>query len=177
MTTFWNGCAQQGYKPKAVYMGKALEFPAAIAPMGERAAGLTTEVWWTPTSPFKSSLTGQTSKELADAYEKASGRQWSQPLGFRHSLFEVIFDALKRTQDLDKAASIRDALKTTKLDTIVGPIDFSKGPFPNCAMTPLVIGQWLKTPGSKYPFDIVVVDNANFAQIPVAGAPQPIPYA
>ena len=151
MTTFWNGCAQQGYKPKAVYMGKALEFPAAIAPMGERAAGLTTEVWWTPTAPFKSSLTGQSSRELADAYEKASGRQWSQPLGFRHSLFEVIFDVLRRTQDLDKPASIRDALKTTKLDTIVGPVDFAKGPFPNCALTPLVIGQWLKTPGSKYP--------------------------
>jgi branched-chain amino acid transport system substrate-binding protein len=177
MTTFWNGCAQQGYKPKAVYMGKALEFPAAIAPMGARAEALTTEVWWTPTSPFKSSLDGETSQQLADAYEKASGRQWSQPLGYRHSLFEVIFDTLERTEDLDKAASIRDALKATKLNTIVGPIDFTKGPFPNCAMTPLVIGQWLKKPGSKYPFDIVVVDNTNFPEIPVAGSPMAIPYA
>ena len=177
MTTFWNGCAQQGYKPKAVYVGKALEFPAAIAPMGARAAGLTTEVWWTPTSPFTSSLNGQTSQELADAYEKTSGRQWSQPLGFRHSLFEVIFDVLKRTQNLDKAESIRDALKATKLDTIVGPIDFTKGPFPNCCLTPLVIGQWLKRPGSKYPFDLVVVDNTNFPQIPVAGTPEAIPYS
>lgn len=177
MTTFWNGCAQQGYRPKAVYMGKALEFPSGIAPMGDRAAGLTTEVWWSATSPFKSSLTGQSSQELADAYEKASGRQWSQPLGFRHSLFEVVFDTLKRTQDLGKPESIRDALKTTRLDTIVGPIDFTKGPFPNCALTPLVIGQWLKTPGSKYPFDLVIVDNTNFPAIPVAGAPEPIRYA
>jgi branched-chain amino acid transport system substrate-binding protein len=176
MTTFWTGCAQQGYKPKAVYMGKALEFPTGIAPMGERAAGLTTEIWWSATSPYKSSMTGQSSQELADAYEKASGRQWSQPLGFRHSLFEVIFDTLKRTQDLDKADSIRDALKATKLDTIVGPIDFTKGPFPNCCLTPLVIGQWLKRPGSKYPFDLVIVDNANYPQIPVAGTPQVIPY-
>jgi branched-chain amino acid transport system substrate-binding protein len=98
-------------------------------------------------------------------------------LGYRHSLFEVIFDTLERTQDLDKAASIRDALKATKLNTIVGPIDFTKGPFPNTALTPLVIGQWHKKPGSKYPFDIVVVDNTNFPEIPVAGAPVVIPYA
>jgi branched-chain amino acid transport system substrate-binding protein len=176
MTTFWNGAAQQGFKPKAVYMGKALEFPTGIAPMGARAAGLTTEVWWSPTSPFTSSLTGQTSQQLADSYEKASGRQWSQPLGFRHSLFEVVFDTLKRTQDLTSADSIVAALKATKLNTIVGPIDFAKGPLPNCCLTPLVIGQWRKLPGSKYPFDLIVVDNTNFPQVPVAGAPQVIPY-
>ena len=176
MTTFWNGCAQQGYRPKAVYMGKALEFPTGIAPMGERAAGLTTEVWWSATSPFTSSLTGQSSQALADAYEKASGRQWSQPLGFRHSLFEVVFDTLKRTADLGKPESIRDALKSTKLDTICGPIDFTKGPFPNTCLTPLVIGQWLKRPGSKYPFDLVIVDNTNFPMVPTAGQPEPIPY-
>lgn len=174
MTTFWNGCAQQGYQPKSVYMGKALEFPTAIEPMGARAEGLTTEVWWTATAPYASSMTGESSAELAVAYESASGRQWSQPLGFRHSLFEVIFDVLKRTQDLDSPESIRDAMKATKLDTIVGPVDFSAGPFPNCALTPLVIGQWRK--GTRFPFEIVVVDNTNFMEIPVAGEPQPIPY-
>ncbi|SEQ94680.1 amino acid/amide ABC transporter substrate-binding protein, HAAT family [Faunimonas pinastri] len=175
MTTFWNGCAQQGYRPKAVYMGKALEFPSAIAPLGARAEGLTTEVWWTASAPYKSSLTGQSSQELADAYEKGSGRQWSQPLGFRHSLFEVIFDTFARTQDLDDPASIRDALKATKLNTIIGMVDFTKGPFPNCGLTPLVAGQWRL--GKKYPFDLVVVDNSLFPDIPVGGEPQPIPYA
>jgi branched-chain amino acid transport system substrate-binding protein len=175
MTTFWTGCAQQGYKPKAVYMGKALEFPSGIAPMGERANGLTTEVWWTATAPFNSSMTGQTSQQLADAYEKESGRQWSQPLGFRHSLFEVVFDVLKRTQDLSKPESIRDALKATNLDTIIGHVNFADGPFPNCALTPLVIGQWRK--GTKYPFDLIVVDNTNFKKIPTGGDPFPIPYS
>jgi branched-chain amino acid transport system substrate-binding protein len=175
MTTFWNGCAQQGYKPKAVYMGKALEFPAGIAPLGARAEGLTTEVWWSPFHPYSSSMNGQTSKELADAYEAESGRQWSQPLGFRHSLFEVALDTLKRAQDLDSPESIRDALKATKLKTIVGPIDFATGPLPNCSLTPLVMAQWRK--GKKYPFDIVIVDNSKFPEIPVGGEPEPIPYA
>ena len=96
-TTFWNGCAQQGYQPKVVYVGKACEFPAAMEPLGDRAIGLSVEVWWSKFHPFSSGLTGQSSLELADAYEAASGRQWSLPLGFRHSLFEVIFDTLKRT--------------------------------------------------------------------------------
>lgn len=174
MTTFWNGCAQQGYQPKSVYMGKALEFPAAIQPMGDRANGLTTEVWWSPTAPFDSSMTGQSSKQLADAYEKASGRQWSQPLGFRHSLFEVVFDVLQRTEDVGKPESVQKALKTTNLNTIVGNVDFATGPLPNCSLTPLVIGQWSK--GTKYPFDIVIVDNTNFPKIPVAGEPFAIPY-
>jgi branched-chain amino acid transport system substrate-binding protein len=174
MTTFWNGCAQQGFKPKCCYMGKALEFPSAIAPMGARAEGLTTEVWWSATSPYNSSWTSQTSKQLADAYEAATGRQWSQPLGFRHSLFEVIFDTLKRTQDLDKPASIRDALKATKLATIVGPVDFATGPLPNCSLTPLVVGQWTK--GKKFPFDITIVDNTLFPNVPVGGAPSVIHY-
>jgi branched-chain amino acid transport system substrate-binding protein len=156
-------------------MGKALEFPAGIAPLGARAEGLTTEVWWSPFHPYSSSMNGQTSKELADAYEAESGRQWSQPLGFRHSLFEVALDTLKRAQDLDSPESIRDALKTTKLKTIVGPIDFATGPLPNCSLTPLVMAQWRK--GKKYPFDIVIVDNSKFPEIPVGGEPEPIPYA
>jgi len=155
-------------------MGKALEFPSAIVPLGNRVEGLTTEVWWAATSPYNSSWTGQTSQQLADAYEAASGRQWSQPLGFRHSLFEVIFDTLKRTHDLDKAASIRDALKTTKLNTIVGPVDFATGPLPNCSLTPLVVGQWTK--GKKYPFDITIVDNTLYPNVPVGGAPSVIHY-
>lgn len=175
MTTFWNNCAQQNYQPKSVYMGKALEFPSGIAPMGERADRLTTEVWWSATSPFSSSMTGQSSQELADAYEAESGRQWSQPLGFRHSLFEVAFDVLKRTEDADKPESIRDALKATDMTTIVGPVNFATGPLPNCSLTPLVIGQWKK--GTKYPFDLVVVDNTNFPNIPAGGDPEPIPYS
>lgn len=173
-TTFWNGAAQQGFQPKIVYVGKACEFPQAMEPLGERAIGLTTEVWWSKYHPYNSGLTGQTSLELADEYEAASGRQWSLPLGFRHALFEVIFDTLRRTQDLDDKGSIRDALKSTNYQSIVGAIDFTKGPFPNTAETPLVIGQWVK--GEKYPLDMVIVDNTNTPEVPVNGEPTVIKY-
>jgi branched-chain amino acid transport system substrate-binding protein len=174
-TTFWNGCAQQGYQPKVVYVGKACEFPAAMEPLGDRAIGLTVETWWSKFHPFNSGMTGQTSMELADAYEAASGRQWSLPLGFRHSLFEVIFDTLKRTENLDDRGSIRDALRATDYASIVGQINFSKGPFPNTALTPLVISQWFK--GDKWPIELQIVDNSLFPDIPVTGEATVIKYA
>ena len=108
------------------------------------------EVWWSPTHPYKSGLTGQSSQELADAYQAASGRQsWSE-YSFRHSLFEVAIDALKRAKSIDDAASIRDAIAVTDYASIVGPMSFKKGPFPNVCRTPLVIGQWQK--GKKFPW-------------------------
>ena len=173
-TTFWNGCAQQGYKPKVVYVGKACEFPPAIDPLGDRALGLSVEVWWSKFHPYHSGLTGQSSLDLANEYEAFSHRQWSLPLGFRHALFEVAFDVLKRTQSLDKPASIRDAIKATDYKSIVGNIDFKKGPLPNCALTPLVVGQWEK--GKKWPHELVIVDNTTTPEVPVGGEPSVIHY-
>jgi len=173
-TAFSSAAAQQNFKPKVVAMAKATEFPLAVAPLGDRAAGLSVEVWWSPTHPYKSSLTGQSSQALADAYEKATGKQWSMTLGFRHALFETAIDALKRTQKLDDPASIRDAIAKTDLNTMVGPVNFAKGPYPNCSETPLVIGQWQK--GKTFPFDLVNVDNSTTPAIPVGGKMAPIAH-
>jgi branched-chain amino acid transport system substrate-binding protein len=173
-TAFASAAAQQNFRPKIVAMAKATEFPAAVAPLGERAQGLSVEVWWSPTHPYKSGLTGVTSQQLADAWEQSSSKQWSMPLGFRHALFEVAIDVLKRTQKIDDPSSIRDALAKTSYDSIVGPINFGNGPFPNTCRTPLVIGQWQK--GKKFPFDLVNVDNSTSANIPLGGKMAPISY-
>lgn len=175
-TTFWTNCAQQGYQPKVVYVGKATEFPAAIDPLGDRAINLSIEVWWHPHHPFKSGMTGQSSQELADEYEKVANRQWSFPLGHRHAHFELIFDVLKRVQDLDKPESIRDAIKTTDYQSIVGPINFAKGELPNCSNTPIVMAQWRKGAG-KWPHDIVIVDNTTYPSIATNGEPEAIKYS
>ena len=88
-TTFWKQAKQQGFNPKLATIGKAIEFPAAIEGLGDLAQNLATEVWWSPTYPFSSSLTGQSSAELAAAYTEATGKQWNMPLGFSEALFEV----------------------------------------------------------------------------------------
>ena len=140
-TTFWTQAAQQGFAPKVATVAKASEFPQAVGTLGDRAHGLSVEVWWSPDHPFASGMTGQSSAELAKAYEAATGSPWTMPLGFKHSLFEVALDALSRAESTDPAA-IRDAIAATKYNSIVGPIDFSAGPVPNIAKTPLVGGQW-----------------------------------
>ncbi len=174
-TIFWNQCAQQGYKPKIVTAGKVGEFPQGVYPYGSRAINFVCEVWWSRFHPFSSSLTGQSSRELADAYEKDAKQQASMGLGFRHSLLEVPIAALKLTQKLDDPASIRDAVRGNTFNTIVGPVDFRKGPLPNTSLTPLVAGQWRK--GKKWPLELVIVDNKLAPNIPVGGEPEPMPYA
>jgi len=156
--TFWAQCAQQGFKPKVVTIGKALLFPSVINSLGDRGDGLTTEIWWTPNHPFSSSLTGESAKSLGDGYVSATGRPWTQPIGFKHALFEVTADVIKRAADLDDTAAIMAAIKSTKLSTIVGDVDWSKGPVPNVTKTPLVSGQWQKGADG---FELVVTNNKN----------------
>lgn len=155
--TFLTQARQQGFKPKVITLGKALLFPGAIEALGELGEGLTTEVWWSPWHPFKSTLTGMPAKELCDAYEAQTGKQWTQPIGFSHALFEVAVDALKRSKDTSKA-TIRDAIVATSINTIVGPVKWGgQGPFKNVSKTPLVLGQWVK--GKKHKYDLVIVNN------------------
>jgi branched-chain amino acid transport system substrate-binding protein len=172
-TVFLNQCAQQGYRPRALTAGKVSEFPQGVYPLGDRAIGIATEVWWTPSAPYTSSLTGQTSRELADAYEQATNVQASMALGFRHSLLGVAIAALKKTHGLDPT-SVRNAVRDNKVDSIVGPIDFHTGPFPNTSATYCCAGQWTK--GKKYPLELVVVDNTQAPNIPLGGQPWVIKY-
>ncbi|HMN78959.1 MAG TPA: ABC transporter substrate-binding protein [Burkholderiaceae bacterium] len=167
---FWAQAGQQGFRPKIVTVGKATEFPAAIQAFGPRANGLSVEVWWSPFHPFRSSLTGQSSKEIAAAYTKATNRQWSMPLGFKHSLFEVAIAAFQKAGGKG-AKPLRDAIRATDLTTIVGPVNFTKGPVPNVSKTPLVGGQWKKQGAG---FELVIVENGQATMVPLGGKLDPI---
>jgi branched-chain amino acid transport system substrate-binding protein len=94
------------------------------------------------------------------------------PLGFKHSLFEVALDALTRSEDPTDPEATAKALGETKLDTVVGTIDFSAGPVPNIAKTPLVGGQW-RTDGSGMP-TLEIVENADHPNIALTGSMQPM---
>jgi branched-chain amino acid transport system substrate-binding protein len=166
--TFLTQARQQGFKPKVITLGKALLFPGAIEALGDLGHGLTTEVWWSPSHPFTSSLTKQSAKTLAEAYEAGAKKQWTQPIGFAHALFEVAADALKRSKSL-KAADVRDAVAASNLATVVGPVKWGGGgPFKNVSKTPLVLGQWVK--GTKNKVELVIVNNEAAKNIPAAGS-------
>jgi branched-chain amino acid transport system substrate-binding protein len=171
-TNFWKQAAQQGWIPKIGTYAKALLFPESIEALGDIGDGLTTEVWWTPAHPFTSAFLGETCQQFADEFTaRGDGRQWTQPL-LHFIVFEMAVDTLQRAANLDDKQSIVDAIKTTKLETIGGLIDFTApviGPTPpfqvgpchiheNVYKTPLVGGQWRK--GTTYPFELTIVSNA-----------------
>jgi branched-chain amino acid transport system substrate-binding protein len=161
--------AQQGFVPNVVTIGKAILFPSAVEALGGNLPnGLTSEIWWSPSHPFKSSLTGKTSKELCDAWTAKTKKRWTQPLGYKYAAFEIVADVLKRAQTLDKA-KVREAIAATKMNTIVGPIKYNEK---NYSKTPLVGGQWVK--GKKWPWEIIITYNKLYPQIPTAGKTKPI---
>ncbi len=166
-TTFWKQATQQGFKPRIATIGKALLFPSSVEALGDIGVNLGTEVWWSPSHPFKSSLTGQSAKDLADAYTAATKKQWTQPIGFAHALFEVAAKAFSTVSKIDDRAGLAAAISTMKIDTVVGPLDWTSGPVPNVAKTPVVGGQWRK--GTANPFDLVIVSNTRSPNIPTAG--------
>ena len=174
-TTFWKQAAQQGFKPKIASVGKALLFPRSVEALGNLGDGMSTEVWWTPRHPFKSSLTGASAAELAAAYTRDTKKQWTQPLGFTHALFEVAVDVLKRAASVDDKAAIVTAIRATNLNSVVGPISWAKGPVPNVTKTPLVGGQWGR--GKEFRFDIAIVSNRTAPSIPASGKLRPIGQA
>lgn len=174
-TTFWQQAKQQGYRPKVATIGKALLFPSAVEALGKSADGLGTEVWWHPTARYKSSVTGQSAQELADAYEKSSQKQWTQPLGFAHALFEVAAAAVQKAGSTEPDA-IAGALKGLAVTTVVGDIAWGKDQNvpPYIAKTPLAGGQWRATPNAKHKFDLVVVSNKLAPLVPVGGKVRPL---
>jgi branched-chain amino acid transport system substrate-binding protein len=163
--TFWSQAAQQNFHPKVVTIGKALLFPSVVNSLGPRGNGLTTEIWWTPTFPFKSGLTGQTARQLTDAYVEATKRPWTQPIGYQHALFEVAIDVMKRTKSIDPQA-ILDSIIATDYHSIVGPVKWTGQPVKNVTKTPLVAGQWQR---SGTGFDLVITENKSAPEIPVGG--------
>jgi branched-chain amino acid transport system substrate-binding protein len=173
-TTFWTQAKQQGLNPKIVTITKALLFPASVESVGNTANNLSCEVWWTPRFPYKSSLSGQSAAQLGAAYTAATKKQWTQPIGFVHSLFEVAADVIKRSADATDPAANLDAVVKTNLQTIVGPIAWGKGPVKNVVKTPLVSGQWRSTAKGPFKYELLVVANGLAPQIPVDGKMEPL---
>ncbi len=114
----------------------------------------------------RSGLTGQSAKELTDAYTRATQRPWTQPIGFKHALFEVAIDVLKRAKNLSDPKSILEAITATNYNSIVWPVRWAGQPVKNVTKTPLVSGQWQRKGNA---FDLIITQNATASQIPVGG--------
>ena len=72
---------------------KTVEELLRVETLREDRAGATV-AFWHPSFPYKSSLTGLTSQQLADKYETDTGKQWNQMLGDNTALMDAGIAAL-----------------------------------------------------------------------------------
>jgi len=171
-TTFWNQAKQQGFQPKAVSVAKAILFPQTVEALGEQGHNLSSEVWWSAMHPFHSSLTGESASDLAAGFTDYTGRQWTQPIGFIHALFEVVIDVIKRSDDPTNTDAVAENIAATNLNTIVGKVAWDGTGMPpfaarNVCKTPVVGGQWRLNGSGGY--DLVIVENGAAPEIPTGG--------
>jgi branched-chain amino acid transport system substrate-binding protein len=156
----WRQCHREGFIPKVCAIGRAVLFPSVVEAIGgDVGLGTSTEVLWHPAFPFKSSLAGYTAQDLADAYEAASGKQWTQPIGGFYLGYEILADVLRRAQTLDKE-TLRRAIADTDLKTMGGHVKFNEK---NVAVTPVGLIQWVK--GKKFAFESKIVSGGNYREI------------
>ncbi len=163
--SFVKQSAQMGYRPKVATVAKALLFPGGVQALGKSAHGMSTEIWWSPAYPFRSSLTGQTARQLADAYMTATKREWTQPIGVMHALVEAGIAALKASGDPKNPQKVVDAIRSLKHDTVIGRLDFADSGVKNVSKMRVVGGQWVIDDKGK--LDIVVTHNGTAPEIPV----------
>ncbi len=115
---FWRQAAQQGYTKmvKICQVAKTGLFPDGVEALGALGYNLASAAYWHKAFPYKSSLTGVSGDELADGYEKSSGKQWTQQLGASLALFDAGFAALKASGDADQQGGGRQGDRRAQHD-------------------------------------------------------------
>jgi branched-chain amino acid transport system substrate-binding protein len=166
--TFWGQAKQAGLSLEAATIAAAFVFPAGVEVLGDQGAGMSTEIWFNNELPFKSSLTGQSAHDFCAAYEESTGKQWAQPMGYHHAVWEVGLAALKASGDPKNRAAVRDAIAGLDLDTMVGKVDFKNSTMKSVANTWVTMGQWHRAKeGSKFPYELFVTNNVTAPHVPI----------
>jgi branched-chain amino acid transport system substrate-binding protein len=166
--TFWGQARQMGLELDAVTIAAAFVFPSGVEVLGEHGAGMSSEIWFNRQLPYTSSITGQTADEFCTAYEGSTGKQWAQPMGYHHAIWEVGIAALKNSGDPKNRDAVRDAIAALDMDTIIGRVDFANSPMKSVANTWVTMGQWHRNPeGSQFPYELYVTNNVTAPHVPV----------
>lgn len=171
--TFWRQAAQQGLtkQVKIAQIAKTGLFPSQVQAVGKLGPGLASACYWHPTFPYRSSLTGLSSKRLADGYTKATGKQWNQQVGSSMALLDAGVAALKASGDPKNKEKVAAAIAKLKVETPNGIVHWgtggAKNPVPNVVAMPIIGGQWRKASG-KFPLDFVICEHATDKRVPIA---------
>lgn len=167
----YNACISAGVEVDAVTMGKCCLLESDVNALGDLSDGIMTQVWWAPTNPFTSELTGMSSEKLAEQYATDNdGRVMPQPTAYAYEALELAVQTFKNTKSMDKE-DIRASLAGLDVDTIVGHIKYDQEmnglPF---ARTVLCGGQWQRDENGE--LKLIIIDNSIHPEIPLTGSYQ-----
>jgi branched-chain amino acid transport system substrate-binding protein len=150
------------FEPALVTLSKAAMFDNDLRTIGSQVSNnLTTELFWSDRSPYRSFVTNLPSKDLGDKYRASSGRQTApQQLGASMALFDVAAQALSAVNSIYDRRSNAAVLKSLTARTILGEVKFgARGDLPqNVATIPLNGAQW-RWHQDTFLFDLVQVNN------------------
>jgi branched-chain amino acid transport system substrate-binding protein len=168
--TFWRQASQQGlvHQIRIAQIAKTGLFPSQVRAAGKLGAGLASACYWHPTWPYKSSLTGVTSKQLGAGYTKKTGRQWNQQLGPSLALFDVAAAVLRASGNPKDKKAVAAAMRKLQVQTPVGRLHWGTGPVANIVATPIPGGQWVAKKG-RFPVDFVICEHSADRRIPIGG--------
>jgi branched-chain amino acid transport system substrate-binding protein len=184
LLTFWDQARAQDYTPKIMSVAGGLLFRQTLEALGPSAVNMTAEGLWQPNWPYSDSITGKTAKELADDYEKKTDEQWTIGIG-QYAKFEWAVDVFKRVEDvLDKKDTIA-RVRTTRLETCMGLIDFtapvasgdpsrSRRPAENVYKAPAMACQWVRS--GIYGYEPRTITTGTNRDLPIGGTLQPMTY-
>ena len=163
----YNAVIEAGVEIGCITMGKCCLLQSDVEALGDLADGIMTQVWWAPSNPFKSDLTGLDCKEINELYKKDNGRVMPQPTAFAYAGLELAVQTFKEAGTTEKKA-VYDAIGKLKCQTIVGSVDYSKKlkglPYSSSVLTG---GQWQRDENGE--LNLVIIDNSPYPEIPITG--------
>ena len=168
----WKQARSLGFKPKAVFCGKApANFVDVSSWGGDLPQGIGLEIKWSPS--FETKGVGDTTpKSLAQRWTKDTGQPLNDNIGLGYYVIQVLADAIERAGTL-KTEDVNAALKTTDLMTINARVKFDENQF---NLIPLSFGQWQKV-DTPQKWDLKLVSSKHDFVKPDAKYLFPIPYA
>ena len=163
----YNAVIEAGVEIGCITMGKCCLLQSDVEALGDLADGIMTQVWWAPSNPFKSDLTGVDCKTINEMYEKENGRVMPQPTAFAYAGLELAVQTFKNAGTTEKKA-VYDAIGKLNCQTIVGSVDYSKKlkglPYSSSELTG---GQWQRDENGE--LNLVIIDNSLYPDIPLTG--------
>ena len=167
---FWRQAAQQGLhrQMKIVQLAKTGLFPSDIEALGGLGNNLAAGAYWHRDFPYISPVANINGAQLCDGYEAQTKKQWTQQLGATLSAFDVAMAALAASSNPKDKNAVANVMPKLVADTILGKVDFTKGPVKNVANGPIIGCQWQKAEKGPFKFKFVVTENAADKNVPVS---------